>query len=80
MAEIFDFPEPKRATRISVTSSGPSYRVSVDGGPARIVTLHQGEPRCECGMERCVHVGSLRACGFVDSAAGWSGIDEARAA
>jgi hypothetical protein len=80
MAKIIGFKEPRRATRISVTGNGRSYRVSVNGGPQCLVTLHRGEPKCACGIEGCIHIDSLTACGFVDDCHSSLGVGSALAA
>lgn len=52
--------------RISVTGSGDGYLVRHgDEAPVR-VSLGRNGLRCECGRAGCVHVESLRLCGFLD--------------
>lgn len=80
MADLIEFPGAKRATRISVSGRRGGYAVRVDGGRAFHVTIHGGEAFCECGAPYCIHVTSLRDCGFVDTQLGASGMEEARAA
>ena len=54
-------------TRISVRSSRDFYFVRHGAGPAVKVRRRGSELDCECGRPECVHVESLRLCGFVEA-------------
>jgi hypothetical protein len=65
VAELLEFPEPKKATRISVASKGDGYVVRVDGQRPVSVYVRGGDVHCECGSRRCAHIKSLLDCGFI---------------
>ncbi len=51
-------------TRISVRSTRDYYLVRSGSGPAVKVLRRGAYLECECGEEECMHVLSLRLCGF----------------
>ena len=55
-------------TRISVRGSRDHYLVRNGRGAPVKVSRRGAELVCECGQPNCVHIASLKMCGFVEAA------------
>ena len=62
--------EQEGLTRISVRGSRDFYLVRSGSGPQVRVRRRGANLECECGQPDCVHIASLRMCGFVEEVAG----------
>jgi hypothetical protein len=70
---VYNFPrklDDAGLTRISVRSTRDYYLVRSGSGPAVRVRRRGQHLDCECGEKDCLHVLSLRMCGFVGEAPG----------
>ena len=60
--------EHEGLTRISVRGTRDCFLVRSGNGPSVKVRRRGAGLECECGQPECIHIASLRMCGFVGTA------------